>query len=204
METIGQKLKAAREQKGLSQEEVARAIKIKVCYVAAIEKDQFQNLIAPVYAKGFIKLYAKAVGLDPTPLARQFSGLDIFTDEIVGKREEMTPPPVAAPAAVPSVAPRKRRSRPLFAGLTDSIRKIRLPEVNLPKAPAIRRPVLPLKAWVVILAVAALGLSALPFLIRSPTTPAAEVKIRLPQECRLLADPPEPYLDLAPNARNNR
>jgi len=126
METIGQKLKAAREQKGLSQEEVARAIKIKVCYVAAIEKDQFQNLIAPVYAKGFIKLYAKAVGLDPTPLARQFSGLDIFTDEIVGKREEMTPPPVAAPAAVPSVAPRKRRSRPLFAGLTDSIRKIRL------------------------------------------------------------------------------
>ena len=40
--------------------------------VKAIEADDFDRLVAPVYARGFIKLYAECVGLDPMPLQKQF------------------------------------------------------------------------------------------------------------------------------------
>jgi len=172
----------------LSQDEVARAIKAKVLYVAAIENDQFHKLIAPIYAKGFIKLYAKFVGLDPTPFMRQFSGMEVFTEDVVRKRKEAPPAPATKEAP-------KRRTRPRFAGLTDSIRKIKLPSLNLPKAPTLKAPEVPLKVWAFLAAVV-LCLAALPFIWRAVSTPPQETKLRLPPECRLLADPPEPYLDI--------
>jgi len=72
MESIGQKLKAARERRQISIADVVAATKMTGTYVKAIEADNFGMLVAPIYARGFIKLYAECVGLDPAPLLKQF------------------------------------------------------------------------------------------------------------------------------------
>ena len=72
MESIGQILKAARERRQISIADVVVATKMTSTFVKAIEADDFKVLVAPVYARGFIKLYAACVGLDPLPLLQKF------------------------------------------------------------------------------------------------------------------------------------
>ena len=76
METIGSRLKTAREKRNMKPSDVAKAVRMKTQYVEAIDKNEFHVLIAPIYAKGFIRLYAEYVGLDPAPLVRQFNEIE--------------------------------------------------------------------------------------------------------------------------------
>jgi len=68
MATIGEQFKAAREAKGASESEAATATKILTKIIVAMEADDFSVMAAPTYAKGFIRLYAEYLGLDPDPL----------------------------------------------------------------------------------------------------------------------------------------
>ena len=70
--TIGQKLKAARQAKGVTVSEAGRATKILSKFIEAMEADDFGALSAPVYAKSFIKMYAQYLGLDPRPLVDEY------------------------------------------------------------------------------------------------------------------------------------
>ena len=69
---LGKQLQQAREKLDLSPSEVAAATRIKVQLVEAIEAEDFDRLVAPIYAKGFLKMYAEYVGLDPAPLIREY------------------------------------------------------------------------------------------------------------------------------------
>jgi len=90
MESIGQILKAARERRQISVSDVIVATKMTSTFVKAIEADDFDALVAPVYARGFIKLYAGCVGLDPMPLLKQF---DVSSRAVPA----LAPPPSKAP-----------------------------------------------------------------------------------------------------------
>ena len=68
METIGQVLKAARVKKGVNPSQAGAATRIKIQHIEEMERDDFSRMAAPAYAKGFIKLYAEYLGLDPAPL----------------------------------------------------------------------------------------------------------------------------------------
>jgi len=70
--TIGQKLEYARHQKGLSVSEVGRKTKILAKIIEAMEADNFEELSAPVYAKSFIRMYAKLLDIDPQPLVDEY------------------------------------------------------------------------------------------------------------------------------------
>ncbi len=70
--TIGQKLESARQAKGISVSEAGQATKILSKFIEAMEADDFGALSAPVYAKSFIKMYAKFLGLDATPLLDEY------------------------------------------------------------------------------------------------------------------------------------
>jgi len=72
MESIGQILKAARERRQMTISDVVAATKMTSTFVHAIEADNFGTLVAPIYARGFIKLYAECVRMDPAPLLKQF------------------------------------------------------------------------------------------------------------------------------------
>ena len=71
--TIGQKLETARRAKGVSVSEAGRATKILSKFIEAMEADDFGALSAPVYAKSFIKMYAKYLGIDASPLVEEYA-----------------------------------------------------------------------------------------------------------------------------------
>jgi hypothetical protein len=70
--TIGQKLEAARQAKGVTVSEAGRATKILSKFIEAMEADDFGALSAPVYAKSFIKMYAQYLGLNARPLVDDY------------------------------------------------------------------------------------------------------------------------------------
>ena len=72
--TLGQQLRDARLSRNLTVSEVAAATRMKSQYVAALENDDFSCFAAPIYGKGFIRLYAEYVGLDPAPLVDEYMG----------------------------------------------------------------------------------------------------------------------------------
>ena len=72
MATIGQQLKAAREAKGVNEVEAGLATKILTRLIVAMEADDFSVMAAPTYAKGFIRLYSRYLGIDPEPLVDEY------------------------------------------------------------------------------------------------------------------------------------
>ncbi len=72
MATLGQQLKAAREAKGVSESDAGAATKTLTKIIIAMEADDFSVMPAPTYAKGFIRLYAEYLGLDPAPLVEEY------------------------------------------------------------------------------------------------------------------------------------
>jgi hypothetical protein len=73
MATLGEQFKAAREDKGVSEQEAAAATKIMTKMIVAMEADDFSVMAAPTYAKGFIRLYAEYLELDPDPLVAEYT-----------------------------------------------------------------------------------------------------------------------------------
>jgi len=73
MATLGQQLKAAREAKGVSESDAGSATKTLTKVIIAMEADDFSAMPAPTYAKGFIRLYAEYLGLDPAPLVEEYT-----------------------------------------------------------------------------------------------------------------------------------
>ncbi len=72
-QTIGQKLEAARQAKGVTVSEAGEATKILSKFITAMETDDFGVLSAPVYAKSFIRMYANYLGLDFAPLVEEYT-----------------------------------------------------------------------------------------------------------------------------------
>ena len=71
-ETAGAFLAAARRDAGLSLAAISDVIKVKISHLEAIEATRPDLLPAAPYATGFVKAYARALGLDAEELARQF------------------------------------------------------------------------------------------------------------------------------------
>lgn len=61
--TLGEKLRHAREDRGLSLSEVAEQTRISSLYLEAIENDDYRILPGGIFNKGFVKSYAKFVGV---------------------------------------------------------------------------------------------------------------------------------------------
>lgn len=69
---LGAALAAAREQRGLSVEDVAAATRIRATIVRSIEADDFAVCGGAVYARGHLRSIAQVVGADPKPLVEEF------------------------------------------------------------------------------------------------------------------------------------
>ncbi|MGZ0040834.1 helix-turn-helix domain-containing protein [Paenibacillus ottowii] len=100
MSELGQQLKEARLQKGLSLDDVQEMTKIRKRYLEAIETGDYKVLPGSFYVRAFIKTYAETVGLDP--------------DEILEGHQSNVPEP--EPEAVMEPVTQKRSSRPATIG----------------------------------------------------------------------------------------
>lgn len=118
--TLGDTLKMAREARKLTQSDVAEATRIKVHIIDAIERNDFERLDVPLYGKGFVKIYAECLGLDPEPLIRQYMARYARSVRPSLKAEHSAPaiPPEPVPA-MPSAKLAKPRRRVDWRGLFD-------------------------------------------------------------------------------------
>ena len=69
--TVGERLRAAREAKKLSLEDIAAQTRIPQRHLESIENAEWDKLPAPTYTVGFAKSYAGAVGLDRAEISDQ-------------------------------------------------------------------------------------------------------------------------------------
>ena len=69
--TVGERLKAAREEKKLSLEDIAAQTRIPQRHLESIEDADWEKLPAPTYTVGFAKSYASAVGLERSEIGDQ-------------------------------------------------------------------------------------------------------------------------------------
>jgi cytoskeleton protein RodZ len=69
LKELGERFRAERERKGLSVTEVVQRTKISKTNVLALEAGDPEGLPHPVYAKGFVRNYARLLGLDPEECA---------------------------------------------------------------------------------------------------------------------------------------
>lgn len=68
----GERLRRAREEKGLSQEEACKHLRLSTSYMKALEQDDYDRLPEAPFIKGYLRNYARFLGLPAEELARQF------------------------------------------------------------------------------------------------------------------------------------
>src|SRR5262245_66450754 len=103
MTSVGGHLRALRERRGLSLDEISRATRVASRYLEALEADRFAALPAPVFTRGFILAYCQALGESADEALGIYDGRE--GDAIAAPR------PPAAQAARAPVAESEPRSR---------------------------------------------------------------------------------------------
>lgn len=120
MSSLGHTLRQAREAKGLTTSKVAAETRILVQIIDDIENEDFHRIAAPIYGRGFVRLFAECVGLDPQPLIREFMDLyegrrapTVHVRDVPAAEDAPPPappppeadvPPPAAPSSLPPPA----------------------------------------------------------------------------------------------------
>jgi len=104
---LGEVLAAKRGERGLTIEQAAAATRVRAHYLSALESDELERLVAPVYAKGHLRTYARFLGLDPEPLVKmlkaetQDAGRQLgIGNQIARPRMVLTAPAIVAAGIV--------------------------------------------------------------------------------------------------------
>lgn len=69
---IGAELRNARNARKLSIEEIARVTKISPSVLRAIDRNDFDNVPGGLFTRGFLRAYAREVGLDPEEMIQRY------------------------------------------------------------------------------------------------------------------------------------
>jgi cytoskeleton protein RodZ len=72
-QALGDRFREAREARGLALSDAAEQIRIRTVYLAAIEEERWSAIGAPVYVRGFLRTYARYLGLDPEEAVGSFN-----------------------------------------------------------------------------------------------------------------------------------
>ena len=88
MPTVAEQLRAAREAKNLTVQQVADATKIRTDHIRALEEGNFGAFSAPVYIRGSVKNYGALLKLDVPKLVIELDA------ELKGTEKFSEPPPL--------------------------------------------------------------------------------------------------------------
>lgn len=75
--TPGKKLKAERERLGIPCEEIAMRLRLRVGVIEALERDDYREMAADVFMKGYLRSYARLLSIEPEGLMQAFDALDV-------------------------------------------------------------------------------------------------------------------------------
>ncbi|RPI94652.1 MAG: DUF4115 domain-containing protein [Chloroflexi bacterium] len=89
-QTIGQRLKAEREEQRLTLEKVFEGTRIRVQYLQALEADDHSVMPSPVQARGYLRNYAEYLGLDVDKMLGELRALHTqeAPTEVIGPADE--------------------------------------------------------------------------------------------------------------------
>jgi cytoskeleton protein RodZ len=93
-EPIGELLRRARRERGLTLEGASEATKIRARYLRALEAEDWDAMPAPAYARGFLRTYATYLGLDADSVVESYRrATEVAAAEAPAVPEH--PPPLA-------------------------------------------------------------------------------------------------------------
>ena len=95
MSTVAEQLRAAREAKKLTVQQVADATKIRTDHIRALEDGNFNVFSAPIYIRGSVKNYGAMLKLDVPQLMAALDG------ELKGTKKFSEPPPLVEASKSP-------------------------------------------------------------------------------------------------------
>lgn len=107
--TLGEKLRQAREERGISISEVAEQTRISPLYIESIENNDYKPLPGGIFNKGFVKSYAKFVGIDDQEALQDYSrlmaeqGTETTTEETKTYRPEVLTDDQARSTSLPTL-----------------------------------------------------------------------------------------------------
>ncbi|HEX9330505.1 MAG TPA: RodZ domain-containing protein [Anaerolineales bacterium] len=108
-QTIGQRLKAEREEQRLTLEKVFEATRIRLQYLQALEADDLSVMPSPVQARGYLRNYAEYLGFDIEQIFDEIRAMSAQppSEEVIGPADESASAPQQAKASldIPSVTP---------------------------------------------------------------------------------------------------
>ena len=90
MESIGEKLRSAREAKKIAIRDVSRETNIAPTYLVALEEEEFEKFPSETYLIGFLRTYSEFLKLDVEEIIQAYKGYKI--GESVTPLEELTKP----------------------------------------------------------------------------------------------------------------
>lgn len=94
MQDFGDKLRQARERRGISLRQITANTKIPVVALEALEQNDISRLPGGIFSRAFVRSYAAEVGLDP----------DATVDEFIERfNQEAAPTADSVAAAVPEI-----------------------------------------------------------------------------------------------------
>ncbi|MGD2172752.1 MAG: DUF4115 domain-containing protein [Gammaproteobacteria bacterium] len=87
----GERLQAARIQQSLSIDDVASRMHLSVNILKSIENNNFEEITAPIFVKGYLRAYARIVSLDEEELIQQYGEYYSHEDPPISTTSNMAP-----------------------------------------------------------------------------------------------------------------
>ena len=138
MMDFGTRPRASRAPKGSTVLQLAETTHLAPSVVENLENEDFSHIAAPIYGRGFVKLYCEAVGLAPKPMIDQFMDLLNGTTEPRIRERPVAPEAPAATSENPpedEPIPEPPPQQDLFRSQTPLDERRNLPPASAPAAP---------------------------------------------------------------------
>src|SRR5215813_6477036 len=99
MTSVGETLRRERLKRHLELEQISRELKISSRMLEAIEDEKFERLPGGVFAKSFVRQYARLLGLDESEMASQVEHLieSPFSVQVLAESQPDLTPPIHVP-----------------------------------------------------------------------------------------------------------
>lgn len=127
---FGKSLRHARESKGLTVAQMTEMTHLAPTTINELESEDFSRIAAPIYGRGFVKLYCEAVGLDPKPFIAEFMELMSGNRDTGIKERPVESAPLKSPAEQQVKEPEFPAEQAIAPQHPDEIPPIRLPSLG--------------------------------------------------------------------------
>ncbi|HUR83556.1 MAG TPA: helix-turn-helix domain-containing protein [Thermoanaerobaculia bacterium] len=118
--SFGEELRREREIRGISLKEIADATKISKRFLDALERNDHRTLPAPVFTRGFVREYARYVGLNAEEMVNRYN-FAASNDDRIEKPPSMAKYPEQLPKDISPRPPAKRGIPPVITRVNSGV-----------------------------------------------------------------------------------